>query len=166
MPPSQSWSKLGEFRSEDAFIKYRWESFCCSVVRGVRPFVCSICPGDHGMIERHLHCKSVTCQPTGVSTKCPVRWKVRQCAVSSHWIVLTNEAAHLRGDVACAVPPRPKVTPEMKAFIHRMDENAVPPRLIWSSLLRAPDLPKPVLGYPSYAQVQRSVRYIRWLQGS
>ncbi|KAF1794589.1 hypothetical protein GQ600_24006 [Phytophthora cactorum] len=46
-----------------------------------------------------------------------------------------------------------------------MDENAVPPRLIWNNLLRAPDVPKPVLGYPSYAQVQRSVRYIRWLQG-
>ncbi|KAF1777923.1 hypothetical protein GQ600_9307 [Phytophthora cactorum] len=36
-----------------------------------------------------------------------------------------------------------------------MDENAVPPRLIWNNLLRAPDVPKPVLGYPSYAQVQR-----------
>ncbi|KAF1782005.1 hypothetical protein GQ600_19610 [Phytophthora cactorum] len=53
----------------------------------------------------------------------------------------------------------------MKAFIHRMNENAVPPRLIWSNLLRAPDVPKPVLGYPSYAQVQRSVKYSRWLQG-
>ncbi|KAF1785548.1 hypothetical protein GQ600_23821 [Phytophthora cactorum] len=36
----------------------------------------------------------------------------------------------------------------MNAYIHRMDENAVPPRLIWSNPLRAPDVPKPVLGYP------------------
>ncbi|EGZ30697.1 hypothetical protein PHYSODRAFT_471782 [Phytophthora sojae] len=60
-----------------------------------------------------------------------------------------------------AVPPRPKVTEEMKEYIHRMDENAVPPRLIWSDLLRAPDVPKPVLGYPSYTHVQRSVKHIR-----
>ncbi|KAF1780635.1 hypothetical protein GQ600_16054 [Phytophthora cactorum] len=158
MPPSQTWSKLRECRTEDAFDIYRWQAFCCSVVRGVRPFVCSICPGDHEMIERDLHYKSVTCEGVVPSTKCPVRWKVRHCPSGSIWVVLSSGEGHHRGDIECAVSPRPKVTPEMKSYIHRMDENAVPPRLIWSNLLRAPDVLKPVLGYASYAQVQRSAR--------
>ncbi|ETL82934.1 hypothetical protein L917_17009 [Phytophthora nicotianae] len=46
-----------------------------------------------------------------------------------------------------------------------MDESAVPPRLIWSKLLRAPEIPAPVLGLPACAKIQRSVRYNRWLHG-
>ncbi|EGZ11579.1 hypothetical protein PHYSODRAFT_380664, partial [Phytophthora sojae] len=84
--------------------------------------------------------------------------KVRHCPLASKWIILSNRATRFRGEMECAVPPRPKVTEKMKEYIHRMDENAVPPRLIWSNLLRAPDVPKPVLGYPSYTQVQRSVK--------
>ncbi|KAF1787080.1 hypothetical protein GQ600_13079 [Phytophthora cactorum] len=38
--------------------------------------------------------------------------------------------------------------------------------LIWNNLLRASDVLKPVLDYPSYAQVQRRARYICWLQWS
>ncbi|GMF49351.1 unnamed protein product [Phytophthora fragariaefolia] len=47
-----------------------------------------------------------------------------------------------------------------------MDENAVAPRLIWSDMLRAPELQQPVLGFPSPEHDQRNVRYSRWLQGS
>ncbi|OWZ12064.1 hypothetical protein PHMEG_00014833 [Phytophthora megakarya] len=77
-----------------------------------------------------------------------------------------NQAGHLRESIDCSIPPRPKVTPEMKEYIRRTDENAVAPRLIWSNLLRSPEIPEPALGYPSYAHVQRSVKHIRWLEGS
>ncbi|OWZ05683.1 LOW QUALITY PROTEIN: hypothetical protein PHMEG_00022182 [Phytophthora megakarya] len=133
---------------------------------GVEPTRCSICPGDNEMIERHLHCKSETCRPSGVSVKCPARWKVRHCNTSCTWVIFSNQAVHLRESIDCSIPPRPKVTPEMKAYIRRMDENAVAPRLIWSNLLRSPEIPEPALGYPSYTQVQRSVKHIRWLEGS
>ncbi|OWZ05339.1 hypothetical protein PHMEG_00022590 [Phytophthora megakarya] len=154
MSPSQQWLEIKQCQTEDEFIKFRWKVFCCSVVRGVRPTRCSICPGDHEMIERHLHCKSETCRASSVS-----------CATST-WVIFSNQAVHLRGSIDCSVPPRPKVTPEMKEYKRRMDENAVAPRLIWSNLLRSPEIPEPALGYPSYAQVQRSVKHIRWLEGS
>ncbi|GMF52591.1 unnamed protein product [Phytophthora fragariaefolia] len=54
----------------------------------------------------------------------------------------------------------------MREFIQRMDDNSVPPRLIWSNLLRAPEIPSPVLGFPSCAQILRNVKYNMWLQGT
>ncbi|GMF51698.1 unnamed protein product [Phytophthora fragariaefolia] len=54
----------------------------------------------------------------------------------------------------------------MREFIQRMDDKSVPPRLIWSNLLRAPEIPTPALGFPSCAQILRNLKYNRWLQGT
>ncbi|OWY98509.1 hypothetical protein PHMEG_00030712 [Phytophthora megakarya] len=155
MPPSQQCLEIKQCETEDEFNKFRWKVFCCSVVRGVRPTPCSICPGDHERIEKHLHYKSETCRASGVSVKCPTRWKMCYCNTSSTWVIFSNQPYHLRGIIDCSVPPRPKVTQEMKEYIRRVEENAIAPRLIWSNLLRSPEIPEPALGYPSYAQVKK-----------
>jgi len=166
MPPKQSWTKLAEVHDEDEFVKYRWKHFCCSAVFWVRTR-CVVCPGDHEMAERRLRCKSPDCKAAaGPGKKCPVIWKVHQCLTSNSWVILSNAMDHSRGDGACSVLPRPKVTREIKEYIQRMDENAVPPRLIWSNMLRVPEISTPVLGFPTCVQVLRSVKYNRWLQGS
>ncbi|EGZ14787.1 hypothetical protein PHYSODRAFT_505473 [Phytophthora sojae] len=79
------------------------------------------------MIERRLHCKSPTSKERAGRNKCRVQWKVHTCKTASTWVILQNEKVHVRGEMACAVLPRPKVTPEMRNYIQRMDENAVPP---------------------------------------
>ncbi|EGZ05464.1 hypothetical protein PHYSODRAFT_533734, partial [Phytophthora sojae] len=163
MSPNHTWTKLAEFQGEDALVKFRWERFCCSAIFWVRTRWCMICPGDHSMAERRLRCLSPDCKG---SVTCATLWKVHECPTSKRWIAYTNGQPHVRGDIACSLPPHAKVTREMRDYIQRMDENAVPPRLIWSNMLRAPEIPTPVLGFPTCPHVLRSVKYNRWLQGS
>jgi hypothetical protein len=147
MPPKINWLMKAEFDVESNYPKDRWENFCCSVVFSVRNHTRIICPGDHDMAEHYLRCKSPTCDDVPGSVRCPVQWKVHHCSSVSVWVVLTNRKVHARGDAPCMILPTPRVTTEMREHIQRMDDSAVSPRLIWSGLLRAPEIPTPVLGF-------------------
>ncbi|KUF76289.1 hypothetical protein AM587_10004321 [Phytophthora nicotianae] len=161
MPPKQKWILL---YVENEVTKYRWENFCCSAVYAVKSMLFIVCPGDHEMTERRLRCQSPTCEDAARPQKCLVTWKVHHCDKSSTWRIFTSYHSHARGTLPCDVAPKPRVTPQMKEYIQRMDDSSVPSRLFWSNMLRAPDIPVPALGFPSYAQVQR--RHNCWLQGS
>lgn len=131
-------TKIGAFSAEDDYVKFRWEAFCCFAVYAKRSQICTLCPGDHAMVFRRLRCKSQTCDGhTDGQHSCPMRWKVLHCPITARWCVMSNGCQHNRGPLACEVPPRPVITPPMREYIIRQEENNVAPRNIWSAFIRA-----------------------------